>query len=195
MALANARLAPPGLPKLPGPIDAVIHRDLVGDLSSITLEKTATGKYVAALLCEDGLDVPELLQMVPVDAIVGVDVGLTHIAIESSGRKNANPSFVKGAQRRLRRQQTSLSRQRQGSTLAKARLTVAAAHDRVAKARGDFQHKLSRRRVDDNQAIIAEILAIKTMVKGPLLGRRNWLASPIKQENEALASTGVGGYA
>jgi putative transposase len=42
------------IPKCPGRIEAVVHRELVGELKSITLSKTATGKYFAACLFEDG---------------------------------------------------------------------------------------------------------------------------------------------
>ncbi|MCL7940902.1 hypothetical protein M8009_11445 [Halomonas sp. ATCH28] len=38
----------------PGPMKARIHRQLVGELKSITLTRTATGKYYATLLVETG---------------------------------------------------------------------------------------------------------------------------------------------
>jgi IS605 OrfB family transposase len=41
----------------------------------------------------------------------------------------------------------------------------------VANARGDFRHKLSRRLVDENQAIIVETLAVKNMLKNRKLAR------------------------
>jgi putative transposase len=70
-------------------------------------------------------------------------------------------------QRILRRKHKALSRKQKGSkNRAKARLIVAAAHERVANARGDFQHKLSRRLVCENQAIIIATLAVKTMLSG-----------------------------
>lgn len=160
------------IPKCPGRIAAVVHRELVGELKSITLTKTSTGKYFAACLFEDGKIMPELPAVVPEAAIVGIDVGLTHVAIESTGRKTANPRFIKRAQRNLRRKQKALSRKRKGSkNRTKARLLVAAAHERVANARNDFQHKLSRRLVDENQAIIVETLNIKGMQKNHCLAK------------------------
>ncbi|WP_141705693.1 transposase, partial [Photobacterium damselae] len=81
--------------------------------------------------------------------VVGVDAGLTDIAITSNGLKTGNPRFLKNAQRNLKRKQKALSRCRKGSKgRAKARLLVAKAHERVAFARNDFQHKLSRQLVD-----------------------------------------------
>ena len=49
-----------------------------------------TGKYFAARLFEDGEDVPELQTVVPANAIVRVNVDLTHIAIESNGGTHAS---------------------------------------------------------------------------------------------------------
>jgi putative transposase len=98
--------------------------------------------------------------------VIGLDVGLAHVAIESTGRKSANPKFLKRAQRNLRRQQKALPRQQKGSKhRAKARRIVAKAHEKVADARADFQHKLSKRLIDENQAIIVETLRVCNMLK------------------------------
>jgi putative transposase len=47
----------------------------------------------------------------------------------------------------------------------------APAHERVANCRGDFQHELARRLLDENQAIDAETLKIKTMQKNRCLAK------------------------
>jgi putative transposase len=160
------------LPKMDQPIRAVIHREVSGTLKSITVTRTPTGKYFAALLFEDGLAKPEPAKVVPEEAIVGVDVGLIDLAVESNGRKTANPRFLKRALRNLRRKQRALSRKRKGSrNRAKARLRVAAAHERLANARHDFQHRLSKRLTDENQAVCVETLAVKNMLKHPTLAQ------------------------
>jgi putative transposase len=41
----------------------------------------------------------------------------------------------------------------------------------VANARADFQHKLSKRLVDENQAIIVETLRVRNMLKNRNLAR------------------------
>jgi len=154
------------------PIRAVIHREVQGELKSITVSRTATGKYFAALLFEDGQAKPEPVAVLDEEAITGVDVGLIDLAAESNGRKTANPKFLKRAQRNLRRKQKALSRKRKGSrNRAKARLKVASAHERAANARHDFQHKLSKRLTDENQAVCAETLAVKNMLKNHSLAR------------------------
>lgn len=159
------------VPKL-GPIKARIHRPMDGKLKSITLSSTVTGKHYAALLFETGQDAPELLQDLDASSVVGLDMGLSHLAIDSTGRKTANPRFFKQAQRNLKRKQQALSRkQKSSANRAKARLLVAKAHERVANARNDFQHKLSRQIVDDNQAVIVETLKVKSMLKNARLAK------------------------
>ncbi|HHX8015892.1 TPA: RNA-guided endonuclease InsQ/TnpB family protein [Escherichia coli] len=53
----------------------------------------------------------------------------------------------------------------------KARIRLADLHERVANARADFQHKLSRTIVDENQAVIVETLKTANMMKNNNLAR------------------------
>ena len=157
------------VPKLP-PIKARLHRDITGTLKSITLTRTTTGKYYASVLVEDGADAPKPLQTV--DTVLGVDMGLTHLAIDSEGNKIANPRFLKRARANLRRKQKALSRCQKGSKgRAKARIKLAKAHERLANARADFQHKLSRQLIDDNQAVVVETLNVKNLLKNRKLAK------------------------
>lgn len=52
-----------------------------------------------------------------------------------------------------------------GSNIAKDRKKVARAHERVRNCRNDFQHKVSRQLADENQAVAAETLNVKGMMK------------------------------
>lgn len=58
-----------------------------------------------------------------------------------------------------------------GSNVAKDRMRVARAHERVRSARNDWQHKLSRQLADENQAVAAETLNVKGMMKNRRLSR------------------------
>ena len=78
----------------------------------------------------------------------------------------------KRARTNLRRKQKALSRCEKGSKgRAKARLTLAKAHERLANTRADFQHKLSRQLIDDNQAVVVETLKVKNMLKNRKLAK------------------------
>ena len=159
------------LPKV-GAVKAVLHRELVGKIKTVTVSRSWTGKYYAAVLCDDGAALPAPLSSIDANAVMGVDVGLSHLAVTSDGHKEANPRFLKHAQANLRRKQKSLSRKQKGSAnRSKARVLVATAHERIAHARNDFQHKLSRRLIDDNQAVCVETLKVKNMLKNRRLAR------------------------
>ncbi len=156
------------LPKI-GHIKAVIHRELVGTIKTVTVSKDPSGKYFASILCENDEVQPEVNLH---GKVLGIDVGLTELAITSDGSKFANPKHVHKAQRNLKRKQQSLSRKAKGSnTRNKARLLVAKAHERVANARKDYLHKLSTRLVNENQVIAVEDLHIKGMMKNHNLAR------------------------
>ncbi|PMG52419.1 transposase [Vibrio splendidus] len=157
------------LPKIK-PIEANVHREITGVVKSITVSLSKTGKFYASILADDGVEASKPLHTVR--TVTGVGLGLSHFAIESNGRKTANPRFVKRAEKNLRRKQRQLSRKAKGSAnRAKARILVAKCHEKVANARADFQHKLSRALVDENQAVIVETLKSANMMKNRKLAK------------------------
>lgn len=156
------------LPKI-GHVKAKIHREIPGTIKTVTISKTPSGKYFAAILSENGLAQPEISLE---GKILGIDVGLTHVAITSDGAKFNNPKHLAKAQKNLKRKQRKLSRKEKGSnTRNKARILVAKAHEKVANARKDYLHKLSRRLIDENQVIAVEDLHIKGMMKNHCLAK------------------------
>lgn len=151
-------------------IEARLHREIIGTLKSITISRSSTGKYYAALLCDDGVEAPAKPTLI--SNVTGLDMGLTHFAIRSDGTKVANPRHLINASRNLRRKQKALSRKKKGSAnRRKSRLQLAGVHERIANARADFQHKLSRAIVDENQAVIVETLKSANMMKNHHLAR------------------------
>lgn len=146
------------VPKLTA-INAKLHRSIVGEIKSITLSRTAAGKYFASILVEDGQTAPTKPKEIDLSRVVGCDLGIKDFLITSNGTKVANPRPYLKAQRNLRRKQKALSRKMKGSqNRAKARWQVAKCHEHIAHARQDFQHKLSRQLIDESQAVIVETL-------------------------------------
>lgn len=167
--IVNGNLKFPG--KL-GVIDTRLHREIEGKIKTVTVSRTPTGKYFAAILMEiEGED--------PIKStdgkIAGIDLGIKDFAIVNDGVKTIkakNPRHIKKHERNLKRKQQSLARQKKGSnSREKARKLVATVHERVANSRKDFLHKLSRQLVDDNQVIVVENLNVKGMVKNHKLAK------------------------
>jgi IS605 OrfB family transposase len=171
---ANARfqVTPGGKLRLPkvGDVPVRWSRPLPSKPSSVTVIKDAAGRYFASFVVAAG-DEP----LPPVDDEVGIDLGLTHFAVLSDGRKVASPRFLRRAERKLRKAQRSLSRKAQGSSnraRARVRVRVARAHTRVADKRRDWLHKESTRIIRENQAVYAEDLCVAGL-------GRTWLAKSV----------------
>ncbi|SEG73622.1 putative transposase [Thermomonospora echinospora] len=151
------------LPKI-GDIPVRWSRDLPSAPSSVTVIKDAAGRYFASFVVEVG-DEP----LPQTASEVGIDLGLTHFAVLSDGRKIDNPRFLRRAERRLKKAQQALSRKEKGSNnRKKAVVQVARAHARVADARRDFAHQLSTRIIGENQAVVVEDLSVKGLARTKL---------------------------
>ncbi|WP_084961568.1 RNA-guided endonuclease InsQ/TnpB family protein [Thermoactinospora rubra] len=143
------------LPKI-GDVPVRWSRRLPAEPSSVTVILDASGRYFASFVVEVGAEpLPEAVSE------EGIDLGLSHFAVLSDGRKIDNPRFLRRAERRLRKAQQALSRKAKGSAnRAKAKAKLAKAHAKVADARRDWAHKLSTSIIRDNQAVYVENLAV-----------------------------------
>ncbi|GAA0836730.1 RNA-guided endonuclease InsQ/TnpB family protein [Streptosporangium amethystogenes subsp. fukuiense] len=148
------------LPKI-GEVVVRWSRSLPSEPSSVTVIKDAAGRYFASFAVETTEEpLPEVADE------VGVDLGLTHFAVLSDGRKIDNPRFLRRAAKKLRKAQKALGRTVKGSNnRSKAVVKVARAHARVADARRDFAHKLSTQLIGDNQAVYVEDLSVKGLAR------------------------------
>jgi transposase len=143
------------LPKI-GDVEVCWSRDLPSEPSGVTVIKDAAGRYFASFVVQAAAEpLPES------GAEAGIDLGLTHFAVLSDGRKVASPRFLRRAERKLRTAQKALSRKAPGSSnRGKARVRAARVHARVADARRDWLHKESTRIIRDSQAVYVENLCV-----------------------------------
>jgi len=156
-------------------IRAIFHRPIEGKIKTCTVSKTASGKYYVSCVVEQEGDEPEL---VPIsnnpDQALGIDVGLTHLAIMSDGTKVDNPRHLKRNLKQLKREQRRLSRKKLGSNQRnKQRIKIARIHEKVANQRRDTLHKLTHTLVSKNHATTycVESLNVKGMIKNRRLSR------------------------
>lgn len=145
------------LPKI-GLVKVRWSRDLPSAPSSVTVIKDAAGRYFASFVVQT--DATEVLPTVSTE--VGIDLGLTHFAVLSDGRKITSPKFLRKAERKLRKAQQALSRKQNGSNnRRKAAAKVARLHAHVADSRRDHHHKLSTQIIRENQAVYVESLGVR----------------------------------
>jgi putative transposase len=130
-------------------------------VTTCTVSTDAAGRYHLSILCDDVVSAKA-----ESTSAVGIDLGLTHFAILSSGEKVAAPNAFRKNEAKLARLQRRLAKKQKGSANRKtAKLKVARMHARTADSRRDFLHKLSTRLINENQVIAIESLAVSNMQK------------------------------
>lgn len=153
------------IPKLKQSIKTKTHKIPEGELKSITITKSPSGKYYASCLFDDMKEVPECLKNIKDSHIIGIDLGIKSFYTDSNGSIELNPKFLQQIQKNLAVKQRKMSRKKLGSNnYKKAKNKVAKIHERNYNRRHDFQHKLSAKIVSKNQAVIFETLKIKKMI-------------------------------
>lgn len=155
-----------------GKVKAKLHRNIEGTIKTVTVSLEPSGKYFASILTHTQGDNPA----VSTDGkVIGIDLGLTHFAITSDGCKVSkydNPRHLAKHEKNLKRKQQKLAKKQKGSkSRNKAKKTVAALYERIAKSRQDFLHKLSRKLVNENQVVVVENLHVKGMVRNHNLAK------------------------
>ena len=104
--------------------------------------------------------------------MVGVDLGIKHLAVLSDGRTFDNPKPLRRALRKLRRLNRRLHRKPRGSAnRRRAAGRVASLHARIACIRQDVLHKLTTLLVRDYRHVVIEDLNVKGMVRNRRLAR------------------------
>ena len=149
------------------PLDVRWSRELPSEPTTLTISRDASGRYFASCLCEFE---PQPLPVSP--RTVGVDMGLTHLAILSTGEKIASARHTAKYAAKLARAQRQLARCKKGSAnRKKAKRRVARLHAKIADARLDYLHKLSRRLIDENQVVCVETLNVAGMLRNRSLAK------------------------
>jgi putative transposase len=146
-----------------GNVKIKLHRELKGEIKTLSI-KRENGNWYACFSC---VVVPEPLPVL--SNSTGIDVGLETFATLSNGDKIANPRWYRTAERRLRRAQRKVARRRKGKNRRrKAVALLAQVHKDIFNKRNDFQHKESRKLVQQYGTIFVEDLNLQGLSRGIL---------------------------
>ena len=160
------------LPKIKG-IKTVFSREFVGNIKTVTISKTATGKYHASILVDTDSILPTPTTIEP-SLTVGIDLGISHLLNLSDGSKFDNPKHLSNASKRLAVQQKIFARkQKQSKNHQKQKLAVARIYEKVRNQRLDLHHKITHKLICESQATsyALEDLGVKNMVKNRKLAK------------------------
>jgi len=106
------------------------------------------------------------------DRVLGVDIGITSLAVDSDGEVFENQKHFAKALRKLRRVNRWLTRKQKGSkNWHKAKRKLARLHLRIANLRADSTHKLTTRLAQKACTIALETLNVAGMLKNHKLAR------------------------
>jgi putative transposase len=116
-------------------------------------------------------------------ARIGVDVGIRHLAVLSSGRRVLNPAPLQQAQRRLRRLNRQLarrqgplapdgSRRRPSNGWLEGKRQLSRAHARIASLRRNALHQLTSTLASAYGTVVVEQLNVSGMLRNRRLARR-----------------------
>ena len=143
------------------------HRDFIGTIKSITVSMTTDNKYYISLLVNS-----EIKPLKESNRIVGLDLGLKDLIVDSNGKKYKNHKYLTKSQNKLAKEQRKLSKMvKDSNNRNKQRIKVARLHKHIQNRRNDYLHKLSKSIVDENQVICIEDLKVIDMEQNSKLAR------------------------
>jgi len=138
-----------------GKVKIKLHRPLKGQVKTLTITRTATGKWFACFSVEVNTE--------PLGAsleTIGLDCGLEKFATFSDGTAIENPRFFRSDEQALVKTQRKRKKRQ-----------VARIHERIANRRRNFAHQLSRSLVITYGLIVFENLNIQGMVRNHSLAK------------------------
>ena len=136
------------------------HRRIEGEMKTLTVKRTPTGKWFVTIVSE----LPDPLPVPLIQKAVGVDLGLEKLATLSTGIIIPNPRHLKTLEQRLKIQQCKLSKKvKRSKNYVKQSKRVAVVHERVSNARHDYLHKATNYLVKNYSYIALEDLRVKNM--------------------------------
>ena len=149
------------LARIDGLVEVRWSRSLPSAPRQVTVTKDAAGRYFASFLCE-----APVAAFAPSQKEVAIDLGLLSFLTDQHGVPVEPPKFLLKLLHQVQRLSRALSRKCKGSAnRRKARLHLARLYARMVDARTNFLHQLSTSLLRENQAVYAEELSIKGLMR------------------------------
>ncbi len=152
-----------------GSLRIKLHREIEGNIKTLTIRRTSTNKWYACFSVEDNKELPNKKG---IKNTIGIDMGLNSFLTTDKGEKIDNPRHLRKLEEKLSKIQRWHSRKKlKSKNRSKSRLKIAELHEKITNQRQDFLHKLSNKLIKNFQLIAFEKLNIKGMAKNRYLSK------------------------
>lgn len=149
-----------------GVVKIKFHRSIEGDIKTLTIRRQA-GLWYACFSVE-----VEAKQLETTGKVVGIDLGVTNLAITSDGEFFPPSKNLRKAERKLKRLQRAVSRKQKGSGRRKKAIRqLQRFHVDVANQRKDQAYKMAHALLSRYDAVAMEQLQPLNMVKNHHLAK------------------------
>jgi putative transposase len=160
------KLLPSGklkISRIPGELKVVWHRELPKEArcKQVRIVKQAD-KYYICFSCEGVAEQP----LPKTNKTMAFDLGITNFITADDGTRIHHPKPYKTAKEKLAFLNKRLAAKQQGSNnRKKALVALQRASEKVKRVREDFQHKVAKQLVTNNDVIILEDFNVKSMLE------------------------------
>ena len=159
------------LAKMNAPLKIKYSRRFVGKPTSICISKTGSNRYYISMVIEKTIE-----KLKPVSKAVGLDLGISSHIVCSDGVVFENKRITKKYENKLAKASRAFSFKKRvkgalNKNYFKALNKVTKIHQKIADARMDYTHKMTRKLINENQVICIETLDVKNMLKNKHLAK------------------------
>lgn len=147
-------------------IKIILYRPWEGIVKQARILKNASDEYYLILSCDQ---VPENI-LPKTGKTLAIDLGLTNFVTTDDGTTFHHPLTSKqtlaAKQRKIQnKRDVQIKGSKSSNNLRKAQIAVAKEYQHQINIKADFQHKLAKKLIEDNDVIVAEDLNIKSMLE------------------------------
>ena len=146
-----------------GPVRAVIHRPIPGEMRQVTILREGNAWYASVLVRTDA-EPPVIQDPITEDDVAGADRGVVVPVATSAGEKLGGRVETKGARKKKRRLQRQLARTQKGSNRRRKALKRLRAHcAKQTRRRNDMTHQITNRLAKNHRVVVIEALDVAAM--------------------------------